>query len=177
VDVSPTDWFYNDVAYAYANNLFAGIDATHFAPGGAMTRGMLVTVMNSYAGRPKPASGNPFSDVPDGAWYANPVIWAAENRIVSGIGGGLFAPDNNITREQFASILYRFAKEYQKRDVSKTAELTFADSGDISEYAREAVRWCVANKIISGRPGNIFDPQGNATRAEVAVMLHKFAGI
>jgi hypothetical protein len=175
-DVAAKNWFYNDVVYAVQNSLYAGTSATTFSPNDPMTRGMLVTVMHRYAGLIVPKAANPFSDVPSGTWYTQAVIWAAENGIVGGIGGGKFAPNDNVTREQFATILYRYAKDYMGiADTGKTpAELTFADSAGVSSYAREAVKWCVANGIISGKPGNLFDPKGNATRAEVAAMIHRY---
>ncbi|MDR0813948.1 MAG: leucine-rich repeat protein [Oscillospiraceae bacterium] len=177
VDVTTADWFYNAVSYAYYNKLYAGIDDTHFNPHGTMTRGMLVTVMYQFAGKPQTTAANPFSDVPEEAWYAKAVVWAADNKVVSGIGGGQFAPDKNITREEVAAILYRFAKDYEKLDMSKTKALSFADNEQISDFAKIPVSWCVANGIITGKNGNMFDPQGNATRAEVATMVHKFAGV
>lgn len=173
-DVGKDDWFYNAVTYAYNNHLFSGISDTIFAPNGTMTRAMLVTVLYSYDKPPKSTAANPFSDVPDDAWYANAVIWAADNSIVAGIGEGQFAPNNNITREQVAAILYRFAKDYKGFDVSNTSELAFNDNDDIAVYAQNAVKWCVANKIITGMDGNRFEPLGSATRAQVAAMMQRF---
>ncbi|MDR0813179.1 MAG: S-layer homology domain-containing protein [Oscillospiraceae bacterium] len=177
-DVEQSAWYYNNVVFAVQNKLYAGTSPTTFAPGTAMTRAMLVTVIHRLEGLPAPKGANPFSDVSNDAnnWYRNAVVWAAENGIVSGVGGGEFAPEANITREQFVVIIYRYAKSYL--DIADTGklppQLTFADNADIADWAVEAVRWCYANGMISGKPDNLFDPQGKATRAEVAAIMHKF---
>ncbi|MDR1821046.1 MAG: S-layer homology domain-containing protein [Oscillospiraceae bacterium] len=177
-DIAVPDWYYNNVVFAVQNKLFAGTSPTTFEPGTPMTRAMLVTVIHNLEKHPAPEGANPFSDVSNdaGTWYRNAVVWAAENKIVSGIGGGEFAPNSNITREQFVVIIYQYAKTYL--DIADTGKplppLSFADNADISVWAQEAVRWCYANGMISGKPGNIFDPQGSATRAEVASIMHRF---
>ncbi|MDR1820916.1 MAG: S-layer homology domain-containing protein [Oscillospiraceae bacterium] len=174
-DVQPEDWFVSDVKFAVDNKLFAGVSDTEFAPNSAMTRGMVVTVMHSFAGRPAPAKENTFTDVSAGQYYNTPVSWAAENKIVAGMSASEFAPDANITREQFTSILYRYAKDYLHLDVSGSAPLKFADAAQVSSWAVEAVQWCYANGIISGKGGNLFDPQASATRAEIAAMTRRFS--
>ena len=141
-----------------------------------MTRAMLVTVLWRYAGRPE-AGKNPFADVPAGQWYTEAVTWAAENGVVSGVGNGRFAPNGNITREQMASILFRYAK-LTGLDTSKRGELAgFPDEGQVSSWAREALSWAVGEGIISGTAEGgrtILKPQGNATRAQVASILMRF---
>ena len=141
-----------------------------------MTRAMLVTVLWRYAGRPE-AGKNPFTDVPAEQWYTEAVTWAAENGVVSGVGNGRFAPNGNITREQMASILFRYAK-LTGLDTSKRGELAgFPDEGQVSSWAREALSWAVGEGIISGTAEGgrtILKPQGNATRAQVASILMRF---
>ena len=141
-----------------------------------MTRAMLVTVLWRYAGRPE-AGKNPFTDVPAGQWYTEAVTWAAENGVVSGVGNGRFAPNGNITREQMASILFRYAK-LTGLDTSKRGELAgFPDEGQVSSWAREALSWAVGEGIISGTAEGgrtILKPQGTATRAQVASILMRF---
>ncbi|MDR1821050.1 MAG: S-layer homology domain-containing protein [Oscillospiraceae bacterium] len=169
-DIPGNAWYVSDIAFAVENKLFSGLSATSFGPGMPMTRAMLVTVLNSYAGRPAPTLPNPFADVPNGVWYTNPVRWAYENNIVTGTAVGQFSPDMNITREQLTLILYK----YKGSPAVSGAALKFADAGSVSFWAEDAVKWCYENGIVSGKSGNIFDPQGNATRAEVAAMLHRF---
>lgn len=167
-------WYIPSILFAVNNSLFAGISPDEFAPYSPMTRAMLVTVMHRYAKLPGFSAGNRFTDVTADAWFANAVAWAAENNIVAGISATEFAPDANVTREQFAAILYRYARDFLKTDVSKTTELKFKDKEDISAYALSAVKWCVANGIIEGKDVHTVDPQGNATRAEVATMIYQF---
>ncbi|MDR0813036.1 MAG: S-layer homology domain-containing protein [Oscillospiraceae bacterium] len=172
-------WYVNELLFALDRHLFAGVSETKFAPDASMTRAMLVTVMQRYAAAPNVAADNRFSDVAADAWYANAVAWAAKNNIVAGVSPTEFAPNANVTREQFATILYRYAKGYLKIDVSKTQPLSkFVDVLDVSAYATDAVKWCVANGIIKGKWDDnfddIIDPLGNATRAEVATMIHRF---
>jgi hypothetical protein len=165
-------WYTDYVAYAYDNRLFAGTSDTTFSPDAPMTRAMVVTVLHNYAGKPAAPDANPFSDVPAGAWYSKPVIWAAENRIVSGLGDGRFDPDGDVTREQLAVILCRYAEKLGL-DTSGGA-LDFSDTADISFWAAPAVQWCVNAGIVSGYPDSTFRPQGSATRAEIAAMIHGF---
>jgi hypothetical protein len=168
------DWYIEYILFAVNRKLFFGVSDTEFAPNTPMTRGMLVTVMQHYADVPNTAADSRFTDVTADAWYAGAVAWAAKNGIVAGVSSTEFAPNANVTREQFASVLYRYALAYLKMDVSKTAELKFDDKNDISDYALTAIKWCVANGIIEGKDGNIVDPQGSATRAEVATMIYHF---
>ncbi|MDR0812997.1 MAG: S-layer homology domain-containing protein [Oscillospiraceae bacterium] len=172
-------WYVKELLFALDRYLFSGISETEFAPDAPMTRAMLVTVMQRYAVAPNVVSDNRFSDVAADAWYANAVAWAAKNHIVAGVSPTEFAPNANVTREQFAAILYKYAKDYLKIDVSKTVGLSkFVDVDEISDYAINAIKWCVANGIISGKWDDnfddIIDPIGNSTRAEVATMLHRF---
>ena len=175
IDVKSGDWFYGDVMFAYTHGLFSGTGATTFSPNDTMTRGMLVTVLARMDGADLSGyTGSRFDDVEMGQYYTAPIEWAAENLIVSGVGEGNFAPGAPITREQFVTILYRYAK-FMGIDVSKTTDLAnFTDSSDVSEWAQESMRWACGAGIVSGKPGDMLDPQGNATRAEAATILRRF---
>jgi hypothetical protein len=173
-DVKEGDWYYGDVEYAAVNGLFEGTSATTFSPNTPMTRGMLVTVLYRLHGSAAGSSGNPFSDVPGGQYYTDAVLWAAANGIVEGYDGK-FSPNAPITRQDMAVILLRYA-EYAGKQFPVTLQyVTFADDASIADYAANAVKTLYCGGIISGKPGNIFDPKGNATRAEVAAVLHRFA--
>ena len=175
IDVKSGDWFYGDVMFAYTHGLFSGTGATTFSPNDTMTRGMLVTVLARMDGADLSGyTGSRFDDVEMGQYYTAPIEWAAENLIVSGVGEGNFAPGAPITREQFVTILYRYAK-FMGIDAGKTTDLAnFTDSSDVSEWAQEAMRWACGAGIVSGKPGDMLDPQGNATRAEAATILRRF---
>lgn len=176
-DVVAGTWYYGAAAYAYNNGLFAGMTPTTFAPNATMTRAMLVSVLWRLAGAPAPKAPNTFVDVPDGAWYTDAVTWAAENGVVSGIGGSRFDPSGFVTREQTAEILYNYAHS-KGYDVSARADLTaFPDAGSVSGWAEEALSWANATGLINGtvRDGQtILDPQGSASRAQVAMILMNY---
>ena len=176
-DVVAGTWYYGAAAYAYNNGLFAGMTPTTFAPNATMTRAMLVSVLWRLAGAPAPKAPNTFVDVPDGAWYTDAATWAAENGVVSGIGGSRFDPSGFVTREQTAEILYNYAHS-KGYDVSARADLTaFPDAGSVSGWAEEALSWANAAGLINGtvRDGQtILDPQGSASRAQVAMILMNY---
>lgn len=176
-DVVAGTWYYGAAAYAYNNGLFAGMTPTTFAPNATMTRAMLVSVLWRLAGEPAPKAPNTFVDVPDGAWYTDAVTWAAENGVVSGIGGSRFDPSGFVTREQTAEILYNYAHS-KGYDVSARADLTaFPDAVSVSGWAEEALSWANAAGLINGtvRDGQtILDPQGSASRAQVAMILMNY---
>lgn len=176
-DVVAGTWYYGAAAYAYNNGLFAGMTPTTFAPNATMTRAMLVSVLWRLAGAPAPKAPNTFVDVPDGAWYTDAVTWAAENGVVSGIGGSRFDPSGFVTREQTAEILYNYAHS-KGYDVSARADLTaFSDAASVSDWAEEALSWANAAGLINGtvRDGQtILDPQGSASRAQVAMILMNY---
>ena len=176
-DVRPDDWFYEAVMFVYQNGLMEGTGDTVFAPGMTTTRSMLATLLYRLEGEPAVTGGSAFTDVADSAWYADAVSWAAENGIVGGYGGGLFGPEDNITREQLATILYRYAQA-KGHDVSvgeDTNILSYTDALEISEYAIPAMQWACGAGIIQGN-GGYLNPQGDATRAEIATMLMRFCG-
>jgi hypothetical protein len=177
VDVSETDWFFDHVAFVYQQGLMTGtsIVPRQFSPNMNTTRGMVVQVLYNMMGRPE-VDGfvNPFDDVSNYAWYADAVKWAAENNVIAGFGDGSFRPSANITRSHLALILNNFA-DFAGMELPETRYLqAFNDDIDIRNYARVAVERFFQAEIINGRPGNIFDPQGLATRAEMAAMLHRF---
>jgi len=168
-DVSTSDWFYPYVKYVYENGIFAGTSATTFSPYSSMTRGMLATVLWAKEGSPSVSGEDAFSDLNED-WYRNAVNWAAQNSIVGGYEDGTFRPDQAVTREEMAVMLRQYAS-YRGKDVSAKADLSkFGDADAVSDWAYDAVSWCVASGIIAGSDGNI-EPQNNATRAEVAVMM------
>ena len=173
-DVPAGSWYYGAAAYAYNNGLFAGTTATTFAPDMTMTRAMLVSVLWRLAGEPAPKGTNTFDDVPNGAWYTDAVTWAAENGVVAGIGNGRFDPDGSVTREQTAVILFNYAQS-KGYDVSARADLSvFPDAGSVSGWAQDALAWANASGLISGAvrgTQTILDPQGSASRAQVAMIL------
>ena len=172
-DVPQNIWFASGVQFAAEQGLFTGVSANEFAPYDPMTRAMLVTVLHRLDGAD--ASGtNSFTDVLNGKWYINAIAWASANGIVEGLSGNRFAPNAPIAREQLAAILFRYAKACGY-DVSARAELTaYADSAQVSTWAGDAMRWAVAAGLISGRSGAQLAPKGEATRAEVAVILMNF---
>ncbi len=174
-DVRGDDWFYDDVAYVYENGLMNGTSETTFSPYISTTRGMIVTILYRMEGRPTVLEACPFTDVKAGAYYEMAIVWAAENGIVKGYGNGCFGPDDQITREQMAAILYRYAKN-RGLDVSvgeNTNILSYDDALDISEYAVPAMQWACGAQIIHGADGRL-TPGAKATRAQVAAILHRF---
>ena len=151
----------------------AGVSDTAFSPNSTLTRSMLVTILHRLEGTPA-ASGNSFADVASGTWYTDAVSWAAANGIVTGYSDTQFGPDDSITREQLAAILYRYAA-YKGMDTSATADLAnFPDSGSVSTWAGDSVKWAVSFGLISGKDDGRLDPLGTATRAEVATILMRF---
>lgn len=172
-DVLKSDWFYESVKFVKRNNLMSGTSQTQFAPNINLTRSMLVTIL--YRMESNPQCGEPeFLDVEKNLWYSSGVAWAAANGIVNGIGNGLFEPNNNITREQIAVILYNYTK-FNKIELVNGDDLRrFVDKSEVSSWATDGVRWAVAEKLISGKSDGILDPKGNATRAEIATILNRY---
>ena len=173
-DVSEKDWFYGDVMFVYENGLMLGTSKTLFSPHGTATRGMMATILWRMEGSPVPKGKNSFTDVEDGKWYADAITWTAENGIFAGYGKDKFGPDDPITREQLAAIFYRYA-DYKGYDLTVKGNLdTFKDADKITDYAKTAMQWAVGSGLVKGKSGNLLDPQGTATRAEIAAMLHRF---
>lgn len=173
-DVKTADWFYNDVKYVYEKGMMAGTAADVFAPNATTTRAMIVTILYRLEGSPAVTGTSSFVDVPAGQWYTDAVNWAAANQIVKGTSATTFAPNDSITREQMAAILYRYA-QYKGYDVTKKADLSgYSDNGQVSAYAKDALAWANAAKLINGVTNTTLAPQGNATRAQVSAILHRF---
>ena len=173
-DVTNRDWYYDDVLYAYINGLMDGISMTSFGADQNTTRGQVVTILWRLTGEPRAARNNQFTDVSSNAYYNTAISWAAENGIVKGYDSKTFRPNANVTREQLAAILYRYA-QYKGYDVSDKADLgKFTDSGKIGAWAADAMAWANANALVNGVSATILNPQGEATRAQVAAILHRF---
>ncbi len=171
-DVKEADWFYDAVKYVQEKGLMNGIGGTAFGPHGTATRGMIVTILYRLEGTPA-AGANGFTDVAAGKYYADAAAWAAANQIVSGYGGGRFGPEDSITREQLAVILMNYAR-VKGYDVSARADLSaFSDAASVSGYAKDAMAWANASGLIKGDGGKLI-PDGNAERAQVAVILQRF---
>ncbi len=176
-DVHPVKhWAMEDIDYVYALGLMLGISENEFGPDDMLTRAMLVTVLYRAAGEPQVSASESFTDVEKGTYYYDAVIWAQQNGIVNGVGNNKFEPEENITREQIAVIMYRYAK-FMGYDVSvgeDTNILSYTDFDEISEYAIEAMQYAVGSGLIKGKTASTLNPQENATRAEVAAILHRF---
>ena len=173
-DVSEKDWFYSDVMFVYENGLMLGTSKTLFSPHGTATRGMMATILWRMEGSPVPKGKNSFTDVEAEKWYADAITWTAENGIFAGYGKDKFGPDDPITREQLAAIFYRYA-DYKGYDLTVKGNLDkFKDADKITDYAKTAMQWAVGSGLVKGKSGNLLDPQGTATRAEIAAMLHRF---
>ena len=174
IDVDENDWFYDAVAYAYENSLMAGTSGTTFSPDLTTTRAMIVTILYRLEDTPIVSGGSDFTDVEIGQWYSDAIAWAAANNIVGGYGNGLFGPDDPITREQLAAILYRYA-QYKSYDTTASADLSrYTDLGQLSEWAQEAVAWANSEGIISGTSAVTLAPKDSATRAQAAAMMMRF---
>lgn len=173
-DVKETDWFYEYVMYVAENGLMNGVSEDEFAPNNTLTRAMLVTVLYRNDGEPAVNKSIPFSDVDMSAYYADAVLWAKQNGIVNGITEIEFAPNSNITREQIATIIYRYAQYKGMDTVTMEENLHFADADEISEYAVSAMNWAVGTGLLKGKTTTTLNPKDNATRAEIAAILQRF---
>lgn len=173
-DVKESDWFFKGVEYVVDKGIMSGVSENEFAPSGKLTRAMLVQMLYNMESRPACDAENAFMDVPVGQWYTDAVIWANDEKIVSGMGDGLFAPNMEITREQMVVMLYNYAK-YKGYDVTASAGLSkFADNASVSTWAQPAMQWAVAEGYISGMGDSQLAPQGTATRAEIASVIMRF---
>ena len=173
-DVSEKDWFYNDAMFVYKNGLMLGTSKTLFGPHGTVTRGMMATILWRMEGSLAPKGENSFTDVEAGRWYADAITWTTENGIFAGYSKDKFGPDDPITREQLTAIFYRYA-DYKGYKLTVTGNLDkFEDADKITDYAKTVMQWAVGNRLIKGKTENLLDPQGTATRAEIAAMLHRF---
>ena len=174
-DVKTGDWFYEAVQYVYDKGMMTGVSADRFAPASTTTRGMIVTILYRLENEPAVSGGSAFTDVESGAWYADAVAWAAANDIVNGTSATTFAPNSPITREQMATMLYRFAQYKGMDAVTLQENLTgYPDGGQVSDYAIPAMNWAVGQGLIAGMENGTLVPQGSATRAQVATILMRF---
>ena len=175
-DVAENDWFYDGVYYNYTAKIMTGKDTTHFVPYENLARAQFAVILHRLSGKPDVTYKVRFPDVPDGQFYSKAVIWAADTKVVNGYTDtGLFGPSDYINREQMAVMMYRYAK-YRKYDVSEKADYSqFTDAASVSEFAGEAMQWAVGSGIITGKDyGTRLDPQGNASRAECAIIIQRF---
>ena len=175
-DLDITKWYHFDTDYVIENGIFKGTTETTFEPDSAQTRAMMVTVLYRVEGEPAVNRSIPFADVDMGAYYANAVIWGQQNGIIKGYSETEFGPDDKITREQIAAIMHRYA-QYKGYDVSigeNTNILSYDDFDSISEYAIPSIQWAVGSGLIKGKSESTLNPLDNATRAEIAAILHRF---
>ena len=173
-DVSGSDWFYNDVRYVYEKGIMDGTGIDRFSPNAPLTRAMIVTILYRMAGSPSVSGSSDFTDVATGKWFAKAVAWAAANGIVNGYGSGLFGPNDPVTREQLAAILYRYAVYGGMTAVTLEENLGgFADTAQLSAYAIQAMNWAVGQGLINGSGSNLV-PKAQATRAQVAAIIHRY---
>lgn len=175
-DVKENDWFYDDVQYVKENGLMTGTDENSFSPNGVTTRGMIVTVLWRNEGSPK-ANYDGFDDVKSDKYYYQAVSWAYDNEIVSGYDSKTFGAEDDITREQLATIMFRYANFKNYDTTNKESLSKFNDSNKVSDYAVSAFEWALANRIITGTSETTLEPQGNALRSQVAAILRRFSGV
>ena len=168
------DWFYDAVAYVYENGIMAGTDETIFDPYMELDRAMAAQLFYNLEGKPAVTGDSTFTDVTSGHWAVDAITWAAQNDIVAGIGGGLYDPDSNVTREQFAVMLYKYAR-FKGYDLTATGDLTqFPDAGSISSWAETALSWASGKGLINGHEDGTIDPKGSTIRAQAASIMANF---
>lgn len=172
-DVHRGDWFYEAVEYCATKGYMTGVDNRVFAPNMALSRAMVAQILYAMEGKPGGAPGGKFSDVPDSAWFAAAVNWCAQAGVVAGMDDGTFAPEANVTREQLATMLCSYTR-YKGKDASPNGNIDqFSDVGLVSFWAVDNIKWAVGHGIMAGKDGNVIDPTGNATRAEMAQMIYR----
>ena len=168
------DWFYDAVAYVYENGIMAGTSETTFEPYMELNRAQAAQLFYNLEGKPAVTGDSTFTDVTSGHWAVDAITWAAQNDIVAGIGGGLYDPDSNVTREQFAVMLYKYAR-FKGYDLTATGDLTrFPDAGSISSWAETALSWANGNGLINGHENGTIDPKGSTIRAQAASIMANF---
>ena len=171
-DIYSQSWYYDAVVYVTENGYMSGMSSTSFNPSGTVTRAQVAQILYAMEGKPS-AGSSQFTDVADGKWYSNAITWAAEKGYVSGYGNGIFGPTDNITREQFVAILYKYAKDHDYNMSSLESLNSYADSDQISSYAVKPMRWAVHNGLISGTNEGL-EPKSTLTRAQLAVIIKAF---
>ena len=173
-DVPEGSWYYEAVGYVYEHGLMSGTGGSLFSPDMTTSRAMIVTILYRLEGSPAVTAANSFGDVAAGQWYTDAVLWANANGIVTGYDNGSFGPEDTITREQMATILFRYAS-YKGYDVSARADLSgYTDAGQVQPYAAQAMGWVVESGIINGTTATTLSPGGSATRSQAAVILARF---
>ena len=173
-DVSKGDWFYKDVEYVYNEGIMDGVSKREFAPNETLTRAMIVKILYRIEGEPAGYRSSDFNDVESGRWYTGAVAWAAEKEIVKGYGNGKFGPNDPVTREQLAAILYRYTQYKGWSTTAASGSLKgFADAASVSSYAVDAMNWAVDEGLLKGA-NNKLSPKSNATRAQVAAIIHRY---
>lgn len=173
-DVKKENWYFNSVCYAEQNRLFFGVSNTEFAPNEPLTRAMFVTILYRAEGQPQTNDILKFEDVAENAYYANAVSWASENGIIAGVSNTEFVPERDITREEMAVVISRYA-DYKGINTDSQSDLSvFTDANAVSRWARKNVAWAVGTGLISGKGDNILDPLSSITRAETAAILNRF---
>ena len=173
-DVKESDWYYGAVEYAVQAGLMKGASGDVFLPGDTVTRGMTVTVLYRMEGSPAVGGGVPFPDVAAGEWYSDAVAWAKSTGVATGYGTGTFGPNDAMTREQLAVFLWRYAK-YKGTEIANGVLGGYCDAGTVSTWALEGMTHAVGAGLIAGKDGNRLDPDGIATRAELATILQRLA--
>ena len=173
-DVSKGDWFYKDVEYVYNEGIMDGVSKREFAPNETLTRAMIVKILYRIEGEPAGYRSSDFNDVESGRWYTGAVAWAAEKEIVKGYGNGKFGPNDPVTREQLAAILYRYTQYKGWSTAAASGNLDgFKDAASVSSYAVDAMNWAVDEGLLKGA-NNKLSPKSNATRAQVAAIIHRY---
>lgn len=172
-DVAETQWYYDAICYVYENGLMNGTSDSTFSPNQATSRGMVVTLLHRLEGEPRTAASS-FTDVMGGAYYEQAVAWATQSHIVDGYGNGKFGPDDPITREQLAAILFRYVAYKGGGQENFSSYEAFNDASNVSDYAVEAMKWAVGNNLITGTSAQTLEPQGTALRSQLAAILMRF---
>ena len=174
-DVSKTAWYHDAIQWAVDQGLMNGVGEDKFAPNDSATRAMVVTMLWRLAGEPAASDPSGFSDVSDGAWYADAVAWAAESAAVNGTGADTFSPNTPVTREQLAAMLYRYAQAQGKGFTGAWMfPLDYSDADQVSDWADEAMHWMTMHGVITGMDDGTLAPKDNATRAQIATMFMRF---
>ena len=173
-DVRESDWCYDDIMYVYEQGLMVGTKSDTFSPNLFLTRGMMATIIWRMEGSPAPTAATSFRDVPSGIWCADAIAWTAEHSIFLGYGDHSFKPNEQITRQQLVTILYRYT-DYLGKDVTASGDLSgFRDTDQLASWAETPMRWAVGTGLIRGKTTTTLDPRSSATRAQVAAILHRF---
>ena len=170
-----SDWFFKEVMYVYNKGIMLGTGGSLFRPDDTTTRGMMATILWRLEKSPAPGGKDRFSDVASDAWYADAIAWGTQQKLYSGYGNGKFGSDDPITREQLAAIFYRYAAYKGEKTTENAATLdAFRDAKQISDWAKPVMGWAVEKGLLQGKENGTLDPQGTATRAEIAAVLYRF---